>query len=175
MERAAELQNPEVQAELNRRVRECKRKCFASGRLGSIPQASARASQQATREQVKGQWCESSTGQCVGDATGRGDPAGGYAGVPTVFLWHTCVSRGSSTREQEDPEVRGGVGIADQSSSIVSFHGPRHPATPIPRQLFKRDHNTSRKLVNPLIEPLRIPSLKHRCHGKVGYRSHRSP
>jgi hypothetical protein len=37
MERAAELQNPEVRAELNRRVRECERKCFASGRLGSIP------------------------------------------------------------------------------------------------------------------------------------------
>jgi hypothetical protein len=54
MERAAELQNPEVQAELNWRIRECERKCFASGRLGSIPQASARASQQATREQVKG-------------------------------------------------------------------------------------------------------------------------
>jgi hypothetical protein len=62
MERAAELQNPEVRAELNRHVRECGRKCFASGRLGSIPQASARAKQQATREQVKGQWCESRTG-----------------------------------------------------------------------------------------------------------------
>jgi hypothetical protein len=62
VERAAELLDPEVRAELNRRVRECERKCFASGRLGSIPQASARARQQATREQVKSQWCESSTG-----------------------------------------------------------------------------------------------------------------
>jgi hypothetical protein len=52
MERTAELQDPEVRAELNRRVRECERKCFASGRLDSIPQASARARQQATREQV---------------------------------------------------------------------------------------------------------------------------
>jgi hypothetical protein len=59
MERAAELQNPEVRAELNRRVRECERKCFANGRLGSIPQASACARQQVTREQVEGQWCES--------------------------------------------------------------------------------------------------------------------
>jgi hypothetical protein len=49
MERAAELQNPEVRAELNRRVRECERKCFASGRLDLIPQASARARQQTTR------------------------------------------------------------------------------------------------------------------------------
>jgi pentatricopeptide repeat protein len=37
MERAAGLQNPEVRAELNRRVHECERKCFTSGRLGSIP------------------------------------------------------------------------------------------------------------------------------------------
>jgi hypothetical protein len=37
MESAAELQDPEVQAELNRHVRECERKCFASGRLDSIP------------------------------------------------------------------------------------------------------------------------------------------
>jgi hypothetical protein len=61
--------------------------------------------------------------QCAGDATGRGDPAGGYAGVPTVFQWHTCMSRGSSTREQEDLEVRGGVGIAYQSGSIISSQG----------------------------------------------------
>jgi hypothetical protein len=35
--------------------------------------------------------------QCAGDATGRGDPAESYAGMPAVFQWHTCVSRGSST------------------------------------------------------------------------------
>jgi hypothetical protein len=43
MERASELQNPEVRAELIRRVRECERKCFASGRLDSFPQARAYA------------------------------------------------------------------------------------------------------------------------------------
>jgi hypothetical protein len=32
--------------------------------------------------------------QRAGDATRRGDPAGGYAGVPTVFLQHTRVSSG---------------------------------------------------------------------------------
>jgi hypothetical protein len=53
MKRVAELQDPEVRAELNRHVRECERMCFASGRLGSIPQASARARQQTTRGQVK--------------------------------------------------------------------------------------------------------------------------
>jgi hypothetical protein len=59
---ATELQNPEVRAESNRCVRECERKCFASSRLGSIPQAGARARQQATHEQIEGQWCERSTG-----------------------------------------------------------------------------------------------------------------
>jgi hypothetical protein len=62
MERAAGLQNSEVRAELNRRVHECERKCFASGRLGSIPRAYARARQQTMREKVESQWCESSTG-----------------------------------------------------------------------------------------------------------------
>jgi hypothetical protein len=39
--------------------------------------------------------------QCAGVATGRGDPAGGYAGVPTVFLLHTRVSSGGLACEQE--------------------------------------------------------------------------
>jgi hypothetical protein len=60
--------------------------------------------------------------QCVGDATRRGGPAGGYAGVQTVFLQHTRVSRGGLAREQEDLEVRGVVGVANQSGSIVSSH-----------------------------------------------------
>jgi hypothetical protein len=45
----------EVRAVLNRCIRECERKCFASGRLGSIPRAYVRARHQTTREQVKGQ------------------------------------------------------------------------------------------------------------------------
>jgi hypothetical protein len=35
----------------------------------------------------------------IGDATRRGGPAGGYAGVPAVFQQHTCVSRGDSVHE----------------------------------------------------------------------------
>jgi hypothetical protein len=92
--------------------------------------------------------------QRVGDATRRGDPAGSYAGVPAVFQRHTRVSRGGLTRERVDPEVRGGVVLANQSGSIILSHGPRHPAAPIPRRSFEQDHNTSRKLVNPLIELL---------------------
>jgi hypothetical protein len=39
-----------------------------------------------------------------------------------VFQRQTCVSRGGLAREQEDPEVHGGVGLANQSGSIVSSH-----------------------------------------------------
>jgi hypothetical protein len=49
VKRVTELQDPEVRAELNRRVRECERKCFTSGRLGSFPQARAYARQRTTR------------------------------------------------------------------------------------------------------------------------------
>jgi hypothetical protein len=42
--------------------------------------------------------------------------------VPAVFQQHTCVSREGSAREQEDLEVRGEVGIANQSGSIVFSH-----------------------------------------------------
>jgi hypothetical protein len=37
VERAVELQDPEVRTELNRRVRECEHKCSAGGQLDSIP------------------------------------------------------------------------------------------------------------------------------------------
>jgi hypothetical protein len=47
VKKAAELQDPEVRAELNRRVRECKRKYFASVRLDSIQQARAYTRQKA--------------------------------------------------------------------------------------------------------------------------------
>jgi hypothetical protein len=62
VERAAELQDPEVRTDLDWRVRKCEWECSTGNRLGSIPQGCARARQQATREQVKGQRCESSTG-----------------------------------------------------------------------------------------------------------------
>jgi hypothetical protein len=43
-------------------------------------------------------------------------------GVPAVFQQHTCVSRGGSAREQENPEVHEGVGIANQSGPIGFSH-----------------------------------------------------
>jgi hypothetical protein len=65
-ERAAELQDPEVRAELDWRVRKCERECSTGGRLGSIPHAWARARQQVMHEQVEGQWCGSRTGAAHG-------------------------------------------------------------------------------------------------------------
>jgi hypothetical protein len=41
VERTAELQDPEVRAELDWRVRGCEQECSTGGRLGLIPQASA--------------------------------------------------------------------------------------------------------------------------------------
>jgi hypothetical protein len=89
MERAVELLDPEVRAELNQRVRGCERKCSTGGRLGLFPQAWAHARQQATREQIQSQ---------------------------------ECLSRGSSTCEQKNPEGREGISVANQSGPICFFH-----------------------------------------------------
>jgi hypothetical protein len=75
------------------------------------------------REQVEGQWCESriETAQEM------------RPGVPTVFLQHTRVSSGGLTREQENPEVHGGVSIANQSGSTVSSQGSTTSSSSYPR------------------------------------------
>jgi hypothetical protein len=60
-------------------------------------------------------------------------------GVWSAMLWHRmCVGRRSSTREQENPRVRGEVGIANPFGSIVSSHDPRHPTV-----LTLVDHSTA--------------------------------
>jgi hypothetical protein len=89
--------------------------------------------------------------QCAGDAIRRGDPVEGYTGVPIVFLQHMRVSSGGLAHEQEDPEVRGEVGLANQSGSIVSSHGPRHPTILTPRGSLNRYHHESprRLLLRP--------------------------
>jgi hypothetical protein len=65
----------EVEAGATRRESDARRR--ADGRLSSFPQAVDAVAEQKWR---------------TGNATKRGDPAGGYAGVPTVFLQHTRVS-----------------------------------------------------------------------------------
>jgi hypothetical protein len=96
----------------------------------------------------------------TGGAIKRGNPTGSCAGVPAVFQWHTCVSRGSSTREQENPEVRGGDGIASRSGSIVSSHGPRHPTVLTPRGSLNRYHHESPRRL------LLRPSSTHYNHSR---------
>jgi hypothetical protein len=70
--------------------------------------------------------------------------------VPAVFQRHTRVSRGGSAREQENLELRGGVGIATQFGSIVSSQGSTTSSnsysSPIVRarpQYLKKAHEPS--------------------------------
>jgi hypothetical protein len=69
--------------------------------------------------------------------------------VPTVFLQHTRVSSGSLVREQENPKVREGVSIANQSSSIVSSHKSTTSSNSFPSSIAEQNYNTSNKLLNP--------------------------
>jgi hypothetical protein len=73
-------------------------------------------------------------------------------GVRSAMLWHRmCVGRGSSTRDQENPRVRGEVGIANPFGSIISSQGPRLPTVHIPRGSLNRYHHESprRLLLRP--------------------------
>jgi hypothetical protein len=79
------------------------------------------------------------------NATRCGGPAGGYASVPTVFLQHTRLSSGGLAREQENPEVRGGVGIANQSGSIILSHGRSSPIVGARPQHLKKAHGPSHR------------------------------
>jgi hypothetical protein len=112
----------EVRAELDWRVRGCERECSTDGQLDSIPQACARQGNRSHASKLRDSGVRTEQEQRTGDATRRGDPAGGYAGVPTMFLQHTRVSSEGLAREQENPEVREGVGIANQSGPIGFFH-----------------------------------------------------
>jgi hypothetical protein len=58
----------------------------------------------------------------TGAAARHGGPASNCAGMPDMFLQCICVSRGSSTCEQENPKVREGVGIANQFGPIGFSH-----------------------------------------------------
>jgi hypothetical protein len=102
----------------------------------------------------------------TGDATKSDGLAGGYAGVPTVFLQHTRVCSGGLAREQENPEVRGEVGIANQSDSIVLSHGPRHPTVLTPRGLLNRYHHES---------PRRLLLRPSSTHGNPSQQTSSSP
>jgi hypothetical protein len=63
------------------------------------------------------------------------------------------------TCEQENLEVHGGVGLANQFGSIVSSQESMTPNNSYLSSIAEQDHNTSRKLVNPLIELFPSPIL----------------
>jgi hypothetical protein len=67
-----------AEVEVGAMRRESDARCRTDGRLSSFPQAVDAGAEQKWR---------------TGNATKRGDPARGYAGVPAMLQRHTCVSR----------------------------------------------------------------------------------
>jgi hypothetical protein len=96
------------------------------------------------------------------DAIRRDDPTEGYASVPAVFQWHLCVSRGSSTREQEDLEIRGGIGIANQSGSVVSSQGSTTPSNSYLSSIIRARPQHLKKAREPSHRVLLIANPVHR-------------
>jgi hypothetical protein len=111
--------------------------------------------------------------QRVGDATRRDGPAGCYAGVPAVFQQHTCLNRGGSTREQEDPKVHEGISIANQSGSIVFSHKSTTSSSSYPllitrarpQHLKKAPRPSHRTSSNPFAETSPPWQANRRHHG----------
>jgi hypothetical protein len=60
------------------------------------------------------------------------------------------VDRGSSNREQEDLEVRGGIGIANQSGSNVSSQESTTPSNSYSSSIAEQDHESPQRL---LVQP----------------------
>jgi hypothetical protein len=58
----------------------------------------------------------------------------------------SCVGRGCSTREQENPEVRGGIGIANQAGFIVSSQGSTTSSSSYSSSIAEQDHKSPRGL-----------------------------
>jgi hypothetical protein len=67
------------------------------------------------------------------------------------FLRCMSMSREDSVREQENPKIRREDGIANQSGPIGFSHESTTSSSTFPSSIAEQDHNTSRKLVNPLI------------------------
>jgi hypothetical protein len=99
VEWTVELQESEVRAELDWRVRGCERECSAGGRLSSIPQAMRVQDNRPRASRLRASGVRAEREQRAGDVTRHGDPAGGYAGVPAVFQRHMRVSSGGLARE----------------------------------------------------------------------------
>jgi hypothetical protein len=79
MERAAKLQDPEVRAELNRRVREYERKCLPVTGSARFHRRVRVQGNRPRTNRLRASGVRVVQEQCARDATGCGDPAGGYA------------------------------------------------------------------------------------------------
>jgi hypothetical protein len=76
-------------------------------------------------------------------------------GVQSAKLWHRmCMRRGSSTREQENPEVRREVSIANHFGSIILSQKSTTSSSSYPSSIAEQNHKSPRGL------PLR-PSSTH--------------
>jgi hypothetical protein len=86
---------------------------------------------EAERERQPCEWlCKYAGSARTGAVWSRSISSCASRDVRSARLWHRrCMGRGSSTREQENPRVRGEIGIANPFGSIVLSHDPRHPAT----------------------------------------------
>jgi hypothetical protein len=113
--------------------------------------------------------------QRAGDATGRGDSAGGYAGVPAVFQRHTCVSRGDAVHEQEDPEVRERVSIANQSGPIGFSHKSTTSSSYYSSLIARARPQHLEETPRPPSSLFNLCMPKPHCHGKASYHHHGSP
>jgi hypothetical protein len=123
---------------------------------------------EAERERRPCEWLRKYAGSArTGAVRSRRVSSCASRGVRSAMLWHRmCVGRGSSTREQENPRVRGEVGIANPFGSIVSSHDPRHPTVLTPRGSLNRYHHES---------PRRILLRPSSTHGNPSRQTSSSP
>jgi hypothetical protein len=87
----------------------------------------------------------------------------------------SCVSRGGSAHEQENPKVRGGVGVANQSGSIIFSHKSTTSSSSYSSSIARARPQHFKQAPGPpssLFDPC-MP--EHHRRGNVDYRSHGSP
>jgi hypothetical protein len=96
--------------------------------------------------------------------------------VPTVFLQHTRMSRGGSAREQENPKVREGVGIANQSDPIGFSHESTTSSSSYPSPIAQARPQRLEEALGPPHRASLIPVCRSIVAvAKANYRRHGSP
>jgi hypothetical protein len=82
--------------------------------------------------------------------------------VPTVSQRHTRMGSEGLTREQEDLEVRGGFGIANQSGSVVSSQESTTPSNSYLSSIIRARPQHPKKARELSHRVLLIANLVHR-------------